>query len=1389
MKKLLFVLALVPCIAFAQSTPPPNGFLVATDTFVRTNAATLGSNWEENPNATYVWSISTNTAIKSTGQFNADAVYWIGSAIPDNQWASVRIASTSNTNQGAAVRITQGTTASRNNGYAVRCTTRSSLNCTQVIAYKVTNSALTAIITVNSAGISNWTTKYIQISAEGTNPTTVKIYVDGTQIGSDYVDSTDPWTTGKPGMMTGTSSVISAGAGADYFEAGSMGAAAAGPTFNPVAGTFTSAPQSVTISTATSGATICYTTDGSTPAATAGTCTSGSTYSSPVSIGSQYVSGTVTLKAIASKSGMDNSAITSGNYVFQYAATPVISFPTGAYIGQIFPKFTCSTPGSSVYYTTDGSTPTTGSTLFVNVTTPTGVTAVKSGTGGTLLDGEFRYRVTAITATGETLVSSEGTAANLTGTGTNSVTVSWSAVPGATGYKVYGRSATDDGKGYLATVSGQANTTWTDTGADTPANMGWLTSNNPGFPLYDTTGIPTATSGTQTFKALCTKAAYGDSQIATSVFTINPADVQLVYDDFNSYDTTVFQSGTYQIGLPVDQFWTNNRWMHITEKTGNVGANQFKVITVLTRDMCNREGNQCIGTGNGGDGVDTAAANIEASYSADQWASIKVWDAEHHDGGICLRCNTDGNPNETGYKVTAYVTQIGQEEELGGRVTVSKFVNGVETVLCKNDDLYTSFGHAQYWGATLKGRIAGNTLEATINGELIPGCPAVFVDSSPITQGNPGFWSFGAYNSASMLTEFRAGNVGSTPIANSTPLIPNWSYQTYSSASVGGSWAWVPAATDKEFHYREPFNPNGQFEKVTINVNASDPNLDRWAVELKQESWLPGARDGGCDAADMPCVNSIGYYLGARPYNKSIADQGVVTACLATNGEYACKPFAHITKTTHAVGSTNPADANYCGGTYNPAVNLTGCNNIITLASSAITPMQGDEWYGEYVNGTIRAACKRSQTYGSWQATHAYSLNTVIVDGNGNFQRVVVAGTSAGSAPTFATSWAGTQGNRVTDGGVTWEYYGRPCPSTTEFTWVMEVTDNDLVDRVSYPAVSSFGPAVSSTFTNWSAGSATTLTACSLLELCTNEEVPVTWFNFWRNPALPAAATPTFTPSSGAPPQTVSIDSSTSGSGPYIYWNTTGSPTTSDTHSTSASVTTNPTTLYAKVINMPGYSDSAIGSATYSGSSGAAFSDNFDRTDSTDIGANWTEVTGDAAISSNRLRMQTGAWANHWIVYSGTATNTANQYIKFTVADPSNYPQVMFRYTNGSSAFYFLELEYTTNNWNWSYRSAPGGSSTQINASAIDLAGTAQGKTYGVTLCGTGTSTAVRVWENPTGLPTACDNWNGDSTPDGSFTDDPGANAVDSGSYVGLGGQSGTANDVHHDDFFGGDAP
>jgi hypothetical protein len=80
----------------------------------------------------------------------------------------------------------------------------------------------------------------------------------------------------------------------------------AAPTFNPVGGTY-SRQQSVTIASTTSGASIRYTVNGSTPTETHGTLYSGSV----------NITSTTTLEAIAYKSGLTDSTVTSATYTIK----------------------------------------------------------------------------------------------------------------------------------------------------------------------------------------------------------------------------------------------------------------------------------------------------------------------------------------------------------------------------------------------------------------------------------------------------------------------------------------------------------------------------------------------------------------------------------------------------------------------------------------------------------------------------------------------------------------------------------------------------------------------------------------------------------------------------------------------------------------------------------------------------------------------------------------------------------------------------------------------------------------------------------------------------------------------------------------------------------------
>jgi hypothetical protein len=123
---------------------------------------------------------------------------------------------------------------------------------------------------------------------------------------------------------------------------------AAMPTFNPAPGTYASAQQ-VTISTTTPNPTIYYTTDGSTPT------TASTKYTGPVAI-----STTKTLKAIATAPNLTNSAVASGLYTIQTGQTvaaPAFSPPPGTYTGSQTIAISTTASGATIYYTTNGITP------------------------------------------------------------------------------------------------------------------------------------------------------------------------------------------------------------------------------------------------------------------------------------------------------------------------------------------------------------------------------------------------------------------------------------------------------------------------------------------------------------------------------------------------------------------------------------------------------------------------------------------------------------------------------------------------------------------------------------------------------------------------------------------------------------------------------------------------------------------------------------------------------------------------------------------------------------------------------------------------------------------------------------------------------------------------
>lgn len=127
------------------------------------------------------------------------------------------------------------------------------------------------------------------------------------------------------------------------------------PTFSPLPGNSLTAAN-VSMTSATTGFSIVYTTNGTIPVVANGVIANGTAYTGPVAVSSN-----TTFNAIAWKSGLTNSALTSGRYTFNnLAAVPIpnLQFVPGVVSASgVTMGVVCRTPGALVRYTLDGSLP------------------------------------------------------------------------------------------------------------------------------------------------------------------------------------------------------------------------------------------------------------------------------------------------------------------------------------------------------------------------------------------------------------------------------------------------------------------------------------------------------------------------------------------------------------------------------------------------------------------------------------------------------------------------------------------------------------------------------------------------------------------------------------------------------------------------------------------------------------------------------------------------------------------------------------------------------------------------------------------------------------------------------------------------------------------------
>ena len=203
----------------------------------------------------------------------------------------------------------------------------------------------------SSSFTSGWT-KGIEVDNGASGYSTMTILPNG-EIGFLYEDNYD--TSKANGDYSDivyvplTVSEITGGA-YTYTSSEVVKETVATPAITPNGGELKYGNNTVSIACDTDGATIYYTTNGATP-----------TTSSTKYTGAFTLTSNATVKAIAVKTGWNNSSVASASFTYtvETVATPVIAPNGGEIEAGTTISISCATSGATIYYSTNGAEPTT----------------------------------------------------------------------------------------------------------------------------------------------------------------------------------------------------------------------------------------------------------------------------------------------------------------------------------------------------------------------------------------------------------------------------------------------------------------------------------------------------------------------------------------------------------------------------------------------------------------------------------------------------------------------------------------------------------------------------------------------------------------------------------------------------------------------------------------------------------------------------------------------------------------------------------------------------------------------------------------------------------------------------------------------------------------------
>ena len=940
------------------------------------------------------------------------------------------------------------------------------------------------------------------------------------------------------------------------------------PTFSPVAGAYTSA-QTVTISDSTSGATIYYTTNGTTPT------TASAVYSGPIT-----VSSTETIQAIAAASGLSTSTVGSAAYTITLpAATPVISPAAGTYTSTQSVTITDTTPGAILYYTTNGTTPTTSSTVYsapISVTATETVEAIATATGySTSAAAKSVYTITppAATptfspiagtyATSQTVTISDATAGTTIYYTTNGTTPTTSstvysapitvgatetvnAIAIATGYS----SSAVGSAAYTITPTAATPTFSPTAGTYTAAQSVTISDATAGATIYYTTNGTTPTtsssvysgpitvSSTETVSAIAAASGYSTSAVGSAAYTITAvAPVINFSTGFTSTGLNLLGASIVNNALEVTDGGSGEERAAWYTKTVNIQA--------FTTDF----------------NIQDTAATADGMTFAIQNTSAGIWAIGGNGGSLGYA----GITPSVAVKFDLY-SNAGEGSDSTGFYT-----NGATPTVPSVD--MTSSGVNLHSGDILHAHITydGTTLTLTLT-DTVTG--ASFTTSQPLNIPN-------IVGANSAYVGFTGGTGGATAIQN----VLNWTYVPSSAAAtptfspLAGTYTTAQTVTisDTTAGATIYYTTNGTTPTTSspvystpISVSATE-TLSAIAVASGSATSSVGAAIYTITPPAATPAFSVTAGSYSSPQSVAITDSTTgSTIYYTTNGTtpttsstvYTAPIAVNATETLNAIAvatgysSSAVATAAYTititavptfspvGGTYTSAqtvaISDTTTGATIYYTTNGTTPTTSSAVYSAPISVSTTETLSAIAMYTGYSASNPATADYTI--------------TLPAATPTFspvAGAYSTAQSVTISDAttGATIYYTTNgttPTTSSTVYSGAIPVTGSETIEAI----------AVASGFSTSAVGSAAyTITS--------------------------AAATPTFSPVAGtyAAAQTVAISDTTTGA--KIYYTTNGTTPTTSSTLYSSKITVSATETLNAIAVATGFSQSATGTASY----------------------------------------------------------------------------------------------------------------------------------------------------------------------------------------------------------------